>query len=280
MTDHRIKWEDAVQRLIDDPTQAELVKACYFDPPLAQAARRYHQSAEWQQVRTLLPPAPAVIVDIGAGNGIVSYALAQDGYTCIAIEPDPSMLVGAGAIRSLAAAENLNITVLEAFGEDLPLFQGQADAVIARQVMHHAAHLDRFAAELARIVRPGGAVITLRDHVIDDDKSLRAFLDRHPLHRLYGGENAFTLRQYEGAIQAAGLTITQRFQPFDGPINMAPYTWGTLRAELSARLKKVKPLGWIATPILRMMPNALLATLLNAVDRRPGRLFSYVCVKK
>ena len=97
MTEQRIKWEDAVQRLIDDPTQAELVKACYFDPPLVQAARRYHQSAEWQQVRTLLPPAPAVIVDIGAGNGIVSYALAQDGYTCIAIEPDPSTLVGAGA---------------------------------------------------------------------------------------------------------------------------------------------------------------------------------------
>lgn len=278
--DHPISWEEAVQRLIDDPAQADLVEACYFDPPLGRALKRYRASAEWQQVRKLLPPPPALVVDIGAGNGIVSYALASDGYTCIAVEPDPSRLVGAGAIRAAAEEENLAITVVEAFGEDLPIPQGHADAVIARQVMHHAAQLDRFAAELARIVRPRGVVITLRDHVIDDAQSLQAFLDRHPLHRLYGGENAFTLEQYEGALRAAGLTITQRLRPFDGPINMAPYTWNTLRSEIATRVRKVPLLPGLVASILQLLPDGLLAKILNSIDRRPGRLYSYVCVKR
>lgn len=277
---HPITWEDAVQRLINDPDQIELVKACYFDPPLSGAMKRYRASDEWQQVRKLLPPPPAVVVDIGAGNGIVSYALASDGYGCLAVEPDPSSLVGAGAIKSVAEQHNLTITVIEAFGENLPILQGHADAVIARQVMHHAADLERFTAELARIVRPGGVVITLRDHVIDDKRSLNAFLERHPLHRLYGGENAFMLNEYEAALRKAGLSIVRRLNPFDGPINMAPYTWTTMRAEIAARFGKLPLLSGIAGSFLRLLPDQLLARLLNAIDRRPGRLYSFVCVKK
>ena len=42
-------------------------------------------------------------LDLGAGRGISSYALAREGWQVTALEPDPSMLIGAGAIRSLVA---------------------------------------------------------------------------------------------------------------------------------------------------------------------------------
>ena len=49
----QVKWEDAVQSLIDDKTQQDLVKSCYFDLPLCDAAKRYANSTEWQEIRTL-----------------------------------------------------------------------------------------------------------------------------------------------------------------------------------------------------------------------------------
>jgi tRNA1(Val) A37 N6-methylase TrmN6 len=41
-------------------------------------------------------------VDIGAGNGIASFALARDDWQTVAIELHSSDLVVAGAIRQLA----------------------------------------------------------------------------------------------------------------------------------------------------------------------------------
>ena len=113
-------WEEAVSWLVAQPGQQSLVKECYFDSPLEQAAERYWTSREWGAIRDLLPPHRGVAIDIGAGRGITSYALASDGWTVTAIEPDPSREVGAGAIRRLAASQRLPITVIEDFGENIP----------------------------------------------------------------------------------------------------------------------------------------------------------------
>src|SRR3990167_137535 len=149
-------WEDAVRSLIEDPARRELAEACYFDAPLAKAARRYAVSDEWAAMREIIGPASGVAVDIGAGNGIVSFALAHDGWTAIAVEPDPSALVGSIAIRALADETGVEIDVREGFGEGLPLAKGEAQIVIARQVLHHADDLPAFAREIARVLAPGG----------------------------------------------------------------------------------------------------------------------------
>ena len=96
----QMTWEQAVQWLRDQPDQRVLVKACYFDDPLVEAAERFWQSAEWKAIAALLPPPNGKALDLGAGRGISSYAMAQDGWQVTALEPDPSNLVGAGAIHS------------------------------------------------------------------------------------------------------------------------------------------------------------------------------------
>ena len=50
-----LTWEDAVVWLLEQPDQQELVEACYYDPPLIQAAKRFWNSDEWMEIRGWLP---------------------------------------------------------------------------------------------------------------------------------------------------------------------------------------------------------------------------------
>ena len=103
-------WEQAVQWLRSQPDRRDLVLAGYYDDPVEVAADRYWRSPEWLSARPLLPAAPgARALDIGAGRGIASYALAKDGFEVIALEPDGSSLVGAGAIRALGKRLELSL---------------------------------------------------------------------------------------------------------------------------------------------------------------------------
>ncbi len=273
----QVTWEEAVQSLIDDKTQKELVRNCYFDLPLSGAAERYAASNEWREVRKLIGKPKGLAVDIGAGNGIVSYALASDGWPVVAVEPDPSDLVGAGAIRGLAKEAKLTIDVRPGVGEALPLEDGEADLVIVRQVLHHADDLPKFLIEIARILKPGGRLIALRDHVISDPLQLPKFLERHDLHVLYGGENAFEIKTYRAAIEGAGLAIERQIGSLDSPINYGPQTMEQLRSRLAGYAGPLKPVISLA-----LAPRAVLSLLLRGlskIDRRPGRLVSFVAQK-
>jgi SAM-dependent methyltransferase len=205
----------------------------------------------------------------------VSYALAADGWSVTAVEPDPSLLVGAGAIRDLSAETGVAISVVEAFGEAIPLDSANFDVVIARQVLHHAADLPAFCREMARLVRSGGTVVTLRDHVVDGPESLQAFFESHPLHHLYGGENAFKLHDYRSALSDAGLNIERELASFDSVINYAPFTHDDIRNAAADRM----PLGILSRTAMRCVPIALLKRAASYIDTRPGRLVSFVARK-
>jgi len=109
---------------------------------------------------------------------------------------------------------------------------------------------------------------------------LGAFLQSHPLQHLYGGENAFLLAEYTGALREAGFTIRSTLRPLESPINYFPHTQNTLREEMIARVAKL--------PGIRPILGALLASsvvfaralaLLAYLDSRPGRLYSFICDK-
>jgi SAM-dependent methyltransferase len=272
-------WEEAVQWLISQPDKQEIVKACYYDLPLSSAADRYWQSNEWHSIRGFLPQTQGMALDIGAGNGIASYALAKDGWQVSALEPDPSEVVGVGAIRKLASDSNLPITVVQEFGEQLPFPDAHFEFVFARQVLHHAKDLPQLCREIYRVLKPGGVFIAVRDHVISTKADLPKFLDSHPLHKLYGGENAYLLSEYADALRSAKLQISQIFGSLDSPINYAPHTHDTLKQELVTKLVRI-PGGHIAASLL-LNKNSFPYTLklLSKLDRRPGRAVSFVCSK-
>ena len=195
-------------------------------------------SAEFAEVKRLLGPIlhHAVVADIGAGTGIASYALHKSGASRVfAVEPDASDEVGRGAIERLREDTATPIEILDGWGEELPLPDDSIDVVYSRQVLHHAADLERFMSEVARVLRPGGVLLACREHVVDNDSQKREFLDSHPVHRLAGGENAFSLPQYLAAIAASGLVVRALLGPWDSVINAFPAVRSVMNSPITRR---------------------------------------------
>lgn len=262
-------WEEAVLWLRAQPAQAELVRACFYDDPLDAAAERYRESSEWRAIRALLPARRGKALDLGAGRGIASYALARDGWMTTALEPDPSGVVGAAAIRSLAEQSGVKISVSQDRGERLPFADGSFALVFARAVLHHARDLSALCREAARVLAPGGFFIAAREHVVSSPAQLRKFLEAHPLHRHYGGEHAYRLREYKEAIVASNLKLTQVLNPFSSDINLFPDTREALRARIAMALR---------LPYANLIPRAALDAI-GALHREPGRLYTFVAMK-
>jgi SAM-dependent methyltransferase len=264
--------------LLDDPDQRELVRDCFYDEPRLAAVERYRTSEEWIAVQELLPKVVSRALDVGAGHGLGSYALARGGWEVTALEPDASSLVGAQSIRTLASESGTAINVVESLGETMPFEDATFDLVFARQVLHHAADLPGLCREIMRVLKPGGTLLAIRDHVISKPEDLDVFLAIHPLHRFYGGENAYLLKEYIAALKSSGFVIDRVIRPLASPINYAPYTEDTLRVEI---LEKI-PLAFGLRKMFRIALSGrrsfrTFLSLASLRDSRPGRLYSFQC---
>jgi len=281
----QITWEQAVLWLRAQPDMARVVRDSYLGEDVGAEARRFAASDEFQEVRRLLNLRKngrrLAILDLGCGNGIASFAFAALGHTVVALDPDVSEAVGLGAAAVLARATGADgILPTRAWAESLPFADETFDIVYARQALHHLRDLDRGLRECARVLKPGGTMLATREHVADNGEQLRAFLDNHPLHRVYGGEHAFALQQYAGAARRAELDIRHVLGPYDSPVNHHPKTPADVLDEavrnLSRRLGE--PLARLALRMPGVLPRYL--KRMSHFDRTPGRLYSFVLVKR
>jgi len=263
-------WEEAVLWLRSQTDKKDLVADCYYDDPLLEAARRYRRSSEWQVLSGLLPFRKGRALDVGAGRGISAYALVRDAWQVTALEPNPGDVVGSGAIRSLFKEAGLPVEIVEEWGEHLPFSDHSFDMVHMRSALHHAKDPVQLCREAARVLKPGGMFFAIREHVISKPSDLETFLADHPLHHLYGGENAFTLKQYLTAIKTDGqMEVLKVLNPMATDINLFPQSRKKLKKRIGSRLK----LPWPA-PI----PDGFL-TLVGHFYNRPGRLYSFIAKK-
>lgn len=262
---HELTWEEAVESLRQQPESQQLVLACFYDDPLIDAARRYACCTEWSAVRELISGPIGRALDIGAGRGISSFALASDGWRVTALEPDGSNIVGAGAIRQLAHEASLQIEVVERWGEQLPFDDASFDLVHCRQVLHHARDLGALCSEIGRVLKPGGRFIATREHVVSCHADIPVFQAAHPLHRLYGGENAYLLSEYLDAISAGGIAVQHVLNPKQSNINLYPETKTIVKRRWARRLH---------LPFPQLLPDALLK-FVGARCAVPGRLYTF-----
>lgn len=273
-------WEDAVRWLRGQAGSAQVVRDAYFDDPLAEAARRYWNSNEWQAVRGIIGTGPGRALDAGAGRGIASYALACDGFEVTALEPDPSDLVGSGAIRSLAREASLPITVEENLSEQLPFADASFDVIFARAVLHHIADLPAAMREFWRVLRPGGVFVAAREHAVSSVADLPAFFGAHPLHHRYGGENAHPLGFYQQAILDAGFAGLRTIGSLDSAINFGPQSEQEVYQRIAVQLMPVAALRPVIACGLGLPGvGSAVRRILSRLDRRPGRHATFVAYK-
>lgn len=268
-------WEEAVQWLRTQPGKESFCQACYYDDPIQVAAERFSSSEEWQAVATLLKDyMPGKVLDIGAGRGISSYAFAKAACQVVALEPDSSDIVGAGAIRALSVATGVPIKIVQSYGETLPFSDNSFDIVYGRAVMHHARDLSQFCKEVYRVLKPGGVFIGTREHVISKKEDIDQFFNNHALHKFYGGENAFLLNEYIDAITGANLKLEKMISPSASVINYAPATISEFKTQIKKRLSRfVGPLS-----NLKSFQNIYIAYRDNK-SNSPGRHYSFLGVK-
>lgn len=271
--------DQAIHHVRNNPQYSELVRDSYFGEDVREAAVRFSTSGEFAEVLGLLNrrPGDCSVLDVGAGNGVASWAFAESGFRQVyALEPSCSAEVGQGAIVRLCAG--LPIQTITAWAEQIPLDDETVDIVYARQVLHHTTDLKAAVRECARVLKTGGVLLATREHVCDDHRELEEFLRSHPIHQLAGGENAFPLSSYFGAIQAANLQMLRVLGPWDSVINAFPAVRTADELSHYHRTALEQRLG-LAGTLLSFMPPVKKLAWARIKRPKPGRMYSFLAAK-
>jgi ArsR family transcriptional regulator len=151
------------------------------------------QGADWDEMRALDLPAPAVeaallalvpetdagrLLDIGTGTGRVLELLAPRISQGVGVDASKAML--ALARSRLARAGLMHCSVRLADMYRLPLAEASCDVAVMQMVLHYAEDPPGVLAEAARVLRPGGQLIVIDLVQHDRDDLLTRLAHRWP----------------------------------------------------------------------------------------------------
>lgn len=106
------------------------------------------------------------VVDLGAGMGPGSVLVSKTGAKAVAVEPTPFLRRILQFRRAITSTRS-RIEIVDGAAEAIPLGDGEADAVMAVNSMHHWVDLADAVGEIARVLAPGGRIV-LVDEAFDD----------------------------------------------------------------------------------------------------------------
>jgi len=112
----------------------------------ATAYERARPEYPEEAARWLVPEDAAFVVEVGAGTGKLTRAVAALGVRVLAVEPDA---------RMLSVLREHGLEGVEGSAESIPVGDGEADGVVAGSSLHWF-ELDEALAEFRRVLRPGG----------------------------------------------------------------------------------------------------------------------------
>lgn len=140
-------------------------------------------------------------LDVGCGAGHTALALAARGLEVTALDLTEAMLEQG---RELARERGLRVSFQRGDVEMLPFPDASYDLVTSRYSAHHYPHPERAVAEIARVLRPGGALL-LVDIVSTADPTADSFLQTIELVRDPSHVRDHTVEQWTRMLEAAGL---------------------------------------------------------------------------
>ncbi len=179
-------------------------------------------------------------IDLGAGAGHATLALAPHVAHVDAVDPTPEML----AVAARLAAERgvANVAFVEARADALPFADATFDVAVSRFSIHHWPDPSGSLREVARVLRPGGRVV-LVDLVAPEDAGLDTFLNAVEILRDPTHGRTPRASDWRAFIGAAGLTgdIVREWR-----FRHATDDW----------LGRTAPAAWRADAVRRMLREA------------------------
>jgi SAM-dependent methyltransferase len=164
-------------------------------------------AVDWLAERCGIGPG-MVVVDLAAGTGKLTRALADRGAQVVAVEP-------VAAMRTALARVMPGVRVLDGVAEELPLTDAAADVVTVGQAFHWFRAAPALA-EIHRVLRPGGHLALIWNRR-DESRPLQAAIGRMiephrgdtPRHSPGGWADAFIGTPLFGPLQEHHVPFEQ-----------------------------------------------------------------------
>jgi SAM-dependent methyltransferase len=152
---------------------------------------------EWPEevARWLVPEGARVVVELGAGTGKLTRAIAALGVRVVAVEPDP---------RMLAVLRNRGLEGVAGSAEAIPFGAGEADAVVAGSALHWF-DLEAALPEVHRVLRPGGRLGFGWNHRDERHPTIAEMSEVIYSSRPSKQTSGWRRRDWQAAVTAAGL---------------------------------------------------------------------------
>lgn len=146
----------------------------YFDEVAERLGKNYVPGRTWEAIgHFLFQLVPAItIVDLGAGEGMISQLLADRAKKVICVDSSKSMVRLGKDLAKRKGLSNLEYQLGDL--ESIPLSSNSVDLALMSQSLHHAPRPDIALNEAFRVLKPGGRliVIDLKKHQFEKARDL------------------------------------------------------------------------------------------------------------
>jgi arsenite methyltransferase len=175
-----------------------------------------------------------VVLDLGSGAGIdlllASQKVGPDGRV-IGVDMTDAMIERAR--KNVAEAGATNVEVRKGIIEELPVETGSVDWVISNCVINLSPEKGKVFAEIARVLKPGGAMLV--SDIVAEEMPRELLEERQVYSACLAG--AISEHDYIAGLKNAGLTeVTVRGRLVYGTAQLRELLESELAPELTARL--------------------------------------------
>ncbi|MEM6337029.1 MAG: methyltransferase domain-containing protein [Bacteroidota bacterium] len=137
---------------------------------------------------------PLDVLDLGSGNGWLSYRMAERGHRAVAVDLQTNAFDGLGASVHYDHA----FETLQAEFDDLPFGEARFDLVVFNASIHYATDYDCVLTEALRVLRPEGRLVVLDSPVYEDGASGRQMIEEREAYfeRTFGTASTHVPSRY------------------------------------------------------------------------------------
>ena len=198
-------WSEAYTAATDP--SSSLAQA-YLSLPHGNDSSHFRQPGYFQNVRRFAPefdfirrhvPHHGLLLDLGADGTWSTAQLARHGPTCIALDITDHL-----ALAHLFQTASPRYGLVNADMHEAVFADGAFDVVTAFNALHHSKRLDALAANIARMLKPGGMLGIVEPYVQNAQQEADFGV---PQSAVGINENVHTVDRWHGAFSQAGLHL-------------------------------------------------------------------------